>query len=210
MTGNNQDAFLFGVEFAMFTLAQVLFQTPIGAASDRRGHRPFILTGLLLFVPSMLAQGLVVVPWQMIAVRFVQGIAGAMMFTPSFALAGDYAGRGQSGTTLSVLTMASGLGTAIGPLSAGYLVSFGYVVPFTVGPRSRRSASSSSTHRLLTRQAPDQKASTARTRRPPNRIEPTAVGREPNGRRSNPDCNGRSALCSVNPAGIPGHRSQHR
>ena len=129
----NQGPFLFGVEFAAFVLAQVVVQTPIGAASDRYGRKPFILAGLLLLVPATLAQGLVVAPWQMIVARLVQGVAGAMVFAPAFALAGDYAGRGQSGTTLSVLTMAFGLGTAIGPLSAGYLVQFGYVVPFAAG-----------------------------------------------------------------------------
>ncbi|EFW90007.1 major facilitator superfamily MFS_1 [Haladaptatus paucihalophilus DX253] len=125
-----QSATLFGIEFAAFTLGQVVTQTPVGTASDRYGRKPFILAGLVLLVPATLAQGLVATPVGMVAARFVQGIAGAMVFAPAFALAGDIARNSNAGTTLSVLTMAFGLGTAIGPLAGGWLVGFGYVVPF--------------------------------------------------------------------------------
>ncbi|WP_423746815.1 MFS transporter (plasmid) [Haladaptatus sp. SPP-AMP-3] len=125
-----QSATLFGIEFAAFTLGQVVTQTPVGTASDRYGRKPFILAGLVLLVPATLAQGLVATPLGMVAARFVQGIAGAMVFAPAFALAGDIARNSNAGTTLSVLTMAFGLGTAIGPLAGGWLVGFGYVVPF--------------------------------------------------------------------------------
>ncbi|EMA39051.1 MFS transporter [Halococcus hamelinensis] len=129
----DQGAQLFSIEFSAFIVAQVFLQTPIGTASDRYGRRPFILGGLIVLVPAMLAQGLVTTPIGMIATRLVQGAAAATAFAPGFALAGDIAQDGNSGTTFSVLTMAFTLGTAIGPLLAGYLISFGYVVPFAFG-----------------------------------------------------------------------------
>jgi len=56
------------------------------------------------------------------------------VFAPSLALAGDLAREGESGTTLSVLTMGFGFGVAVGPpLASGWLVGFGFVVPFAVG-----------------------------------------------------------------------------
>ncbi len=128
-----QSATLFGVEFAAFTLAQVILQTPVGSWSDRYGRKPFILFGLLLLIPATLAQGFVTTPLTMGIARFVQGTAGAMVFAPAFALAGDLARDSNAGTTLSVLTMSFGLGTAIGPLTAGWLVSYGYAVPFEFG-----------------------------------------------------------------------------
>lgn len=124
---------MFGIEFSAFIAAQVILQTPVGAASDRYGRKPFIVGGLIILVPATLAQGFVVTPIGMVVTRLVQGAAAAMAFAPGFALAGDLAGKSDSGTTLSVLTMAFTLGTAIGPLIAGYLVSFGYVVPFVFG-----------------------------------------------------------------------------
>ena len=129
----HQGATLFGVEFAAFTLGQVVTQSPVGAWSDEYGRKPFVLLGLLFLVPSTLAQGLVATPMGMVVVRFVQGVAGAMVFAPAFALAGDIARSSNAGTTLSVLTMAFGLGVAIGPLAGGWLVGFGYAVPFAFG-----------------------------------------------------------------------------
>lgn len=129
----DQGSTWFGIQFAAFIIAQVFLQVPIGRASDHWGRRPFILAGLVLLTPSTLAQGIVLDSWLMLFVRFVQGIAGAMVFAPALALAGDLATSGDSGTKLSVLTMAFGLGVALGPLSAGFLVSLGFVVPFAVG-----------------------------------------------------------------------------
>ena len=129
----DQGAQLFGIEFAAFVLIQVLVQAPIGSASDRIGRKPFILAGLAVLVPATLAQGLVTAPWEMIVARAAQGLAGAAVFAPALALAGDLARKGASGTQLSVLTMSFGLGTAIGPLSSGFLVRYGYVTPFAFG-----------------------------------------------------------------------------
>lgn len=129
----DQSSAMFGVEFGAFILAQVLLQTPIGAWSDQYGRKPFIVGGLVVLVPATLVQGFVVGPWQMVGARFVQGIAGAMVFAPSLALAGDLAREGHSGSQLSVLTMGFGLGTALGPLSSGFLIRYGYVVPFAFG-----------------------------------------------------------------------------
>lgn len=129
----DQSATWFGLQFGAFVLAQVGLQTPIGRASDRYGRRPFLVVGMVLLVPATLVQGFVASSMAMLAARLTQGVAGALMFSPSMALAGDLAGEGESGTKLSVITMSFGLGTAIGPLSSGYLVQFGFAVPFVFG-----------------------------------------------------------------------------
>ncbi|ELY98597.1 MFS transporter [Natrialba asiatica] len=123
----------FGFQFAAFIIAQVLLQTPIGRACDRYGRRPFIVVGMLLLIPTTLVQGFVTTSETMFLARLLQGVAGAMVFAPSLALAGDLAGEGESGSKLSVLTMAFGFGIAIGPLSSGALVGFGFEVPFIFG-----------------------------------------------------------------------------
>ncbi|WP_232701068.1 MFS transporter [Halobacterium wangiae] len=128
-----QDNVLFGLEFGTVVIANVLFQVPIGRASDRYGRRPFLVGGFLLLIPATLAQGYALTPATMIVSRFLQGVAVAAVFAPSLAVAGDLAREGESGTTLSILTMGFGLGTAIGPLASGYLVRFGFVTPFAVG-----------------------------------------------------------------------------
>jgi MFS family permease len=129
----DQTNVLFGLEFGAVVIANVLFQVPIGRASDRYGRRPFIVAGFLLLIPATLAQGYAGTPVTMTVARFVQGIAVAGVFAPSLAVAGDLAREGESGTTLSVLTMGFGLGTAIGPLASGFLVRFGFSTPFAAG-----------------------------------------------------------------------------
>ncbi|PSQ58574.1 MAG: MFS transporter, partial [Halobacteriales archaeon SW_9_67_25] len=124
---------MFGLQFAAFILAQVLLQAPIGRATDFYGRKRFIVVGMVLLVPTTFVQGVIMDPWLMFAARFLQGVAGAMVFAPALALAGDLAPEGESGSTLSVLTMAFGFGVAFGPLLSGFLVAFGFVVPFAMG-----------------------------------------------------------------------------
>ena len=123
----------FGAQFAAVTIANVIFQVPVGRASDRIGRRPFLVAGFLLLIPTTLFQGIVTEPALMMLVRLGQGVAVACVFAPSLALAGDLAREGESGTTLSVLTMGFGFGVALGPLASGWLYGFGFVVPFAVG-----------------------------------------------------------------------------
>ncbi len=130
----DESTFLFSVQFAAVVIANVLFQIPIGRASDTYGRRPFLLAGFVVLVPSVFAQGLVTDPYLMLGARLLQGVAVACVFAPALALAGDLASEGQSGTTLSVLTMAFGLGVAVGPLASGFLFNVGrFETPFTFG-----------------------------------------------------------------------------
>jgi len=129
----DQGSTWFGAQFAAVTIANVALQVPIGRAADRYGRRPFLVAGLLLLIPATILQGFVTSALTMLLVRLLQGVAVALSFVPSLALAGDLAGDGQSGTTLSVLTMGFGLGVAIGPLASGALVTVGFAVPFLVG-----------------------------------------------------------------------------
>jgi MFS family permease len=128
-----QDAVFFSIQFGAVVIANVLFQIPVGRLSDEYGRKPFLVGGFLILIPSIFVQGVIFSPWLMLLARLLQGVAVAMVFAPSLALAGDLAKKGQSGTTLSVLTMGFGLGIAIGPLASGYLVGIGFSVPFTAG-----------------------------------------------------------------------------
>ena len=129
----NQTPVLFAVEFVALIAVLAVLQPFVGQASDSVGRKPFIVLGLVGLVPTTVLQGLVTVPWEMIAVRGAQGVAGAMVFAPALALAGDYTTKGQSGAQLSVPTVSFGLGIAAGQLTAGYFVRYGFFVPFAVG-----------------------------------------------------------------------------
>lgn len=128
-----QGPLLFAVEFAAFIGTQALVQPLLGSLSDRYGRKRFIVWGLIGLIPATLLQGLAMVPWQMIAARLLQGVTAAMVFAPALALAGDLARKGQAGSQLSVLTVSFGLGIALGQFISGFMVQFGYFVPFASG-----------------------------------------------------------------------------
>ena len=129
----DQGPILFSVEFVALIAALAALQPVVGRASDSLGRKPFLLVGMLALVLTTVGQGFVHAPWQMIGVRVLQGIAGSMIFAPALALAGDLAEKGRSGAQLSVLTVAFGFGIAVGQLTAGALVPFGFAIPFLVG-----------------------------------------------------------------------------
>jgi MFS family permease len=127
-----QGPVLFAVEFVALVAALAVLQPFVGRASDVWGRKPFIVAGLVGLVPTTLLQGFVTAPWELIGLRVFQGLAGAMVFAPALALAGDVARRGDSGAQLSVLTVSFGLGIATGQLVAGTFVQYGFAVPFVV------------------------------------------------------------------------------
>ncbi len=129
----HETAFVFSIAFSTLAIIQVIFQYPIGHISDRWGRKPFVIAGLLLIAPTTAALGFITTTFQLISLRFVQGIATAAIAAPAFALAGDLSKEGTQGRQLSIVTTGFGLGIAFGPLIAGFLVSYGFEVPFLVG-----------------------------------------------------------------------------
>lgn len=129
----DQGPVLFSIEFVALIVALAIFQPLVGRMSDKRGRKTFVVVGLLALIPTTLVQGFLSTPTEMIVARAAQGIAAALVFAPALALAGDLADRGQSGAQLSVLTVSFGLGISAGQLLAGFLVGFGFAVPFAIG-----------------------------------------------------------------------------
>ena len=128
-----QGPVLFAIEFASFIGTQVVLQPLMGRLSDEHGHRQFVLWGLIGLIPATLLQGIVVVPWQMIGARLLQGSVAAMVFAPALALAGKLADEGRAGAQLSMLTVSFGLGIALGQVMSGFLIRFGFLAPFAAG-----------------------------------------------------------------------------
>ncbi|MFB6171620.1 MAG: MFS transporter [Haloarculaceae archaeon] len=127
-----QGSLMFSLQYGGLILALVLFASPFGTLGDRLGRRPFVVVAWLVLVPATFVQGFVVTSAGMLLTRLLQGLASAMAFAPAVALVGDVAerdGRG-AGTQLAVFSMLLGVGLATGPLYSGFLVQFGYPVPF--------------------------------------------------------------------------------
>jgi MFS family permease len=129
----NQNAFIFGLAFSALIISRLIFQIPLGHFSDRFGRQPFIVAGLIMIAPVTFLLGRVTNTFQFFTVLVLQGVASAAIAAPAFALAADYSSVGGEGRQMSLVTMGFGLGIALGPLLAGVLVSYSFILPFFIG-----------------------------------------------------------------------------
>ena len=125
--------FSLGIALSAYMLVRLVFQTPIGALSDRIGRKKLIIGGLILSAPLVIGTGYVTSVEQLILLRALQGFTIAAIDTPVIALAGDLAGGSMVSSKLSMITTAYAAGMAIGPLFGGLLAGYiTFETPFYV------------------------------------------------------------------------------
>jgi MFS family permease len=99
----------FSFAFSALMVGRLLFQVPLGWLSDRHGRRWFVFVGLLFLALTTALLGEVRTLYEFVALRFVQGIAGAAIVAPALAYAGDVAEADASarhGRVMSIVTTA--------------------------------------------------------------------------------------------------------
>ena len=113
--------FLAGCIFGVFSLACILFMPVFGRLSDRCGRKPLITTGLLLY--PLVALALKGFPHihSLLLIRFLQGIAAAMILPIVLAYAGDIAPEGCEGRTRGKLNAVLAMGLSSGRVIGGIL-----------------------------------------------------------------------------------------
>jgi multidrug resistance protein len=113
--------FYIGLIFGAFSLSRTLLLPYFGRWSDRRGRRPFIVVGLAAYALISLAFMVSQTVGGLIAIRFVQGIASAMMMPVIQAYVGDITPQGREGSTMGLFNMAMFLGLSLGPVLGGLI-----------------------------------------------------------------------------------------
>jgi len=110
-------AFIFGA----FSLSRTIMLPWFGKASDRKGRKPYLIAGLfayaLISVAFVLSSGVEA----LIGVRFVQGIASAMIMPSAQAYIGDITPKGKEGTVMGLFNLSIFGGLSIGPLLGGII-----------------------------------------------------------------------------------------
>jgi MFS family permease len=122
----------FGLVFAITTLARLVFQFPVGVASDRYGRKRFIVGGLLVGAPLIGLMGFAHTLEEFLVLRGALGVTLAGVIAPAYALAADVVDDHRSGEQMGVVTTAFSVGFAVGPLLAGGVAFLGFAVPFLV------------------------------------------------------------------------------
>ncbi len=110
-----------GLIFGSFSLSRTLFLPWFGKASDRRGRKPFIVTGLFFYSVVSVAFILFKSVEGLIVIRFFQGIASAMIMPVTQAYIGDITPEGSEGFCMGLFNMSMFISLSIGPLLGGMI-----------------------------------------------------------------------------------------
>lgn len=119
-----------GMYMASFLIPFALLQYPFGAISDKIGRVPPLIAGSVLYSIIVISVGFTSPPL-LALVMVIGGIAGALMYPPSAALAGDFADPAKRGTAMGGFNLFGALGFAVGPFIGGLVAdSYGFHVSF--------------------------------------------------------------------------------
>lgn len=110
-----------GLIFGAFSISRSLFLPYFGRLSDRHGRKPFIAAGLFGYALISIAFMSVEQVDALIAIRFIQGIASAMILPVTQAYIGDITPKGDEGTSMGLFNMSVFIGLSIGPLMGGVI-----------------------------------------------------------------------------------------
>lgn len=103
----------------IYSLAQAVFNILGGRFGDMWGRRRVLLAGVVMFTVVTVAMGLAPDIGSMMGLRFLQGMAAAMISSCSTAIAISMAPLSRRGQVMGVLTSAVYLGLTLGPVVGG-------------------------------------------------------------------------------------------
>ncbi|MFQ5867566.1 MAG: MFS transporter [bacterium] len=120
-----------GIIFSGYSLSRAVFMPIIGKLSDKKGRKGFITFGLLLYSGISLVYIVAGNVYYLTSVRFIHGLASAMVIPVAMAYVGEIAEKGREGRYMGTFNMALLLGMGAGPFLGGLLnESFGIASVF--------------------------------------------------------------------------------
>ncbi len=119
-----------GMYMAAFLIPFALLQYPFGVISDKIGRVQPLIVGSVLYSIIVISVGFTAPPL-LVLIMVIGGVAGALMYPPSAALAGDFSDPAKRGTAMGGFNLFGSLGFAIGPFVGGLIAdSYGFHVSF--------------------------------------------------------------------------------
>lgn len=112
---------MIGLIFGSFTLSRALFTPFIGRISDFKGRKNLLLIGLAGYTVLSFFYAAASTITSLTVVRFLHGLASAMVLPIAMAYIGDIAPKNQEGKYLGTFTIAFFMGLAFGPIIGGAL-----------------------------------------------------------------------------------------
>jgi len=115
------NGFWIGMIFAGFGISRGIIMPIVGKASDRRGRRVFMTSGLFLFTAVSLCYPLARNVGVLTLIRVIHGFAAGMILPIVLAYLGEVVEEGKAGVTTGAMNMAFYLGLAAGPFFGGII-----------------------------------------------------------------------------------------
>jgi MFS transporter, DHA1 family, multidrug resistance protein len=110
-----------GLVFGAFSLSRTIFLPYFGRLSDIKGRKPIISIGLIAYTIVSIAFLFSISVENIIVIRFIQGIASAMIMPVSQAYVGDITPRGKEGLVMGMFNMSMFFGLSFGPIIGGFI-----------------------------------------------------------------------------------------
>lgn len=110
-----------GMIFGAFSVSRTFFLPYFGRSSDKKGRKPYIVAGLFAYTLISFSFILATHVEILIAIRFVQGIASAMIMPVVQAYIGDITPEHTEGATMGFFNLSVFFGLSLGPLIGGVL-----------------------------------------------------------------------------------------
>jgi MFS family permease len=114
-----------GLAVGAFSVTALILRPYAGRAADRRGRRPLLIGGALLFAVATAAHALTTDLAVLVGLRLVLGVAEAFFFVAGFAALADLSPPNRFGEALSFNSLSLYLGVAIGPFVGEWLLGTG-------------------------------------------------------------------------------------
>ena len=113
-----------GVIFAAMSISRLIVLPVMGSLSDRKGRKLFICIGLFAYAVISLGYIHANSISELILVRLIQGIAGAMIVPIAQAYVGDISPKGKEGVWMGYFNASFIAGLASGPILGGLLTDY--------------------------------------------------------------------------------------
>jgi EmrB/QacA subfamily drug resistance transporter len=109
-----------------YMLAQTAAVLTVGRLGDMWGRKRLYVAGFVAFTAMALLSGFAGSAWELIMLRSIGGVAGALMIANSSAIVTDAFPKRELGLALGINGMVVAVGSAVGPVLGGWLTSLGW------------------------------------------------------------------------------------